>query len=74
MSNESERLVSREDEPTLRHESVVSEDAYDTFIEDTSQLFAVWSLPFEETVEIGQDNLEVWETAEGRLIQIKSER
>ena len=69
ISEESERLVIRESETTLKLERVLSEEAYDNFFEDTTQFFAVWTMQFEQSVEIDQEAEEMWSTPEKELIR-----
>ena len=60
-------------ETTLKLESVLDEEDCDSFSEDTTQFFAVWTTQFGQNVKIDQANREIWETAEGKLIEVESE-
>lgn len=73
VSDESERFVIREDETTLLLENILSEEKYDNFFDDTTQFFAVWTMQFEQQVEVDQESEEVWSTPESKLIDVDLE-
>ena len=55
---------------TLFLEEILSEEAYDAFFDDTTQFFAVWSMQFEQVVEIDQDGEEESTSPERELRNI----